>query len=229
MLGVLASAGCDEPEAPELILLGHTPPVAPACQPRAGQVTHSIMDLTLTERYTFHARLINAGPQDITLEQATISFVPPPNISFVPPQNLRVPVQGIIPAGQEATVPIELVPSQIGAQWAAAPEFAPGQRSSLTLLTELELQGSTLGDGKVRTTGTFTFPVRLCGGCLVAYVPGTMGTDEDGSQTCQAQDGASLSLPLVEPCEPGQDFDTDCRLCRVLYGDPELADRVCDP
>ncbi len=232
-VGALALfAGCtgEDSSGLELVLMGHDPPTGSACRSIQSQPVRSVLDLWLTPKYNFHAHMLNRGSDSIILESARLDFVTPAEASFLMPTGLLLPMQGAVRSGQATTIPLNIVPAELGNILLEAPEFVE-RGASITVVARLEVQGSTV-TGQAQSSGEFTFPLEICAGCLVGYVPGSIEANEDGSQTCgpvEGLEGDATSVPLLETCEVGQDFPVDCRICRTLHSDPEMADVVCDP
>lgn len=120
----------------------------------------------------------------------------------VPASGVIFPEPAVGPGLGIATV--TLVPATTGAELAQDLENR-GQRR--TLIAEAKVFGTTLGGLEVES-GTFTYVIEVCEGCLIAFPTEALRL-EDNTLFC---DQESVDENEV-PCRIGQDEGVDCRLC----------------
>lgn len=87
---------------------------------------------------------------------------------------------------------------------------APG--TTKTLISYAKFFGQTLGGTHIES-GEFQFPITVCFGCTVSFPP----SSSDASQplpNCKGTIGGASGGSLAQACVPGQDQNTDCRLCQ---------------
>ena len=95
---------------------------------------------------------------------------------------------------------VVLIPNDVGGDFRDELSFGGGR----TVVAEVRVFGDTLGGAEL-TSGSFTFVIDVCYGCLVTWVED--GLNADGS--CNL----SISEPVIRNgCFFGQDATFDCRL-----------------
>lgn len=106
------------------------------------------------------------------------------------------------------TVAVVLVPNDIGSELRA--DLGYGERR--TLVAEVRVFGDTLGGAEL-TSGSFTFVIDVCDGCLSRAIEDGWSYDEVADQYyCNTM----LSEPIAQNgCLIGQDGTFDCRLCET--------------
>lgn len=84
------------------------------------------------------------------------------------------------------------------------------------VVTNIKVFGNTLGGDKVES-GEFSYPIRLCNGCLVSFG----GTDDPATPDVDCSVAASAEA--TAPCFFGQDEGVSCTSCQGLAAcDPKL-------
>lgn len=131
--------------------------------------------------------------------------VPELEANLTVPESVYVPAAGFLANGSNAVVKFEVVSPLVGKALDADKAFDT-LYSAGYLSAEIVLEGFMTDGTEVHST-PFTYPIKVCRGCLVAY-------DKDPSECC-----TFLSQPLVPPCFPGQDQASSCTVaCDVLRG-----------
>jgi hypothetical protein len=92
-------------------------------------------------------------------------------------------------------------------------------RPERALVASLIVHGRTLG-GNELTTAAFTFPIRVCYGCLVTFPPEAVDPSKKPAVNCQNTQATTAG---VTACLIGQDVAVPCTACR------QTNPSVCDP
>lgn len=138
----------------------------------------------------------------------------------------EVPVSGTIPAANVLLTSFPLVPravsgvQPIGWDWRQRfKEFvaknAVNYSYSERVLLTFEIEGETAG-GATMTSGSVTYPVKVCWGCLLSVLtlPSQIDDPDQVWQTCSSSPGVPEGFDL--PCRPG---NNDPLACNVLCAD----------
>lgn len=104
----------------------------------------------------------------------------------------------------------EVIPEAVG-NWAAG-QLGVNREAALTLIAEIRVFGETTGGQEIES-GTFTYPIRVCYGCLISYPLAAMDLSVD-PPTCSS---SVRDTPASTGCLLGQDAPVDCRLCATSY------------
>lgn len=95
----------------------------------------------------------------------------------------------------------------------------PG-RPERSLVASVVVHGRTLG-GNELVTAPFTFPIRVCYGCLVTFPPEAIDPTVKPAINCKNGQAATSATSLG--CRIGQDTPLPCTACKNINPD------VCDP
>lgn len=88
-----------------------------------------------------------------------------------------------------------------------------GQLPRVVVAT-IRIFGRTLGGTEVES-GDFSFPIRVCNGCLVDYSTGGDPATADPLNCSLSTPAAGGSTTVPNPCTAGQDEATPCQICRL--------------
>lgn len=119
-----------------------------------------------------------------------------------------------IAAGSTASFEVPALPRDVTGYYQGEMDFAVSEGRAppeYSLVAELRLVADG-ASGTVESDG-FSYPIRLCLGCLVEYPPGSDSPALAGPDCC----GDAPSEPA---CQPGQDGPISCADCRV--SSPEI-------
>ncbi len=119
------------------------------------------------------------------------------------PESVFVPTSGFLPNANNAVVSLEVIPPPVGL--ALDVDMAFDKLYSAGIISaEIVMEGYMTDGTEVHST-PFTFPIKVCRGCLVAY-------NMDPPECC-----TFLTQPTYVPCFPGQDESSPCTVaCDVL-------------
>lgn len=191
-------------------------------------VQNQLVDTTVfAERQETDGR-VNVSAIELTRASVTYQFPAGGGLEGLGQQNLAgftTFISGTVnPQGSKA-VPIHLFsPAMV----TALTENLPPRDSENPfpeglVLTRVTLHGTTL-DGSEIESSEFTFPVRVCKGCLLSFpAAAVLG---EGNPNCRNLEGADA---IITECQGflGQDEAYDCRLCRLQK--PIALRNECEP
>lgn len=209
-----------------------------AADPGGTFFSHGVMDLAFSREYwaglLIGNQLVKRGSSEVlrvetsrfraegaevqieTTDGAVVQSFTVPVAGFADPSSGTDPGWGVVTA--------VLIDAGTGNALAANPAFEPGVRSDLVsrVIAVVKVFGRTLGGQEIES-GEFRFPISICYGCLVSFPP--EATDPSATlpqPNCLASTATGGSVEI--PCNLGQDFPVDCRLCRSMGGGS-----LCDP
>jgi len=114
------------------------------------------------------------------------------------PESVYQPASSFIANAVNAVVAIELVPPSVGLALDVDMAFDPIMSAGY-LSVEIVMEGYLTDGTKVHST-PYTFPIKVCRGCLVSY-------DITPDECC-----LNKSSPPYVPCYPGQDEASPCNI-----------------
>lgn len=211
------------------------------------------VDLALAKTYVGHVLVRNKmadinnvqsfGPEDgrvatldVTLREAIVEYSALGPITAELPNREVLPLAGTVTLGAESVLDVPLLNSSALEAIRSAPEFlvtdSQGQvravRTEVTINTKLRFRGVTL-DGREVETNSFTFPVRVCNGCMVSYPAEAMVPGVGGVPQCVQPGPEDEMGALVCPAQAGSDgFFVDCRDCLSSAVD-SIGRSLCQP
>jgi len=186
-------------------------------------LTEGVMDLRFAQSYTAFPIINNIMPASespfvlenhhMYLVGVNLQYTVPPDqgLDALLPDDF-VYTAGFLPVGDETViVPMDVIPAdvvaEIQSEIAADPLFLQWF-NSVRILVHMTIEAQLL-DGRTVLSNEYTFPLKVCNGCLLSSPPQT---------SCCPAGGPPVTGGFLYPCRFGNDEPLDCRACCEVYG-----------
>ena len=217
--------------------------------------SHGTLDLMAQNTYEFFGLVRNLMPQTLAASgnglaelradsstvfvsgaEMSISFDagstgPLKNFALKPSATWYVPATGTVESGLDAIIRFPLITSAIGEQLRTKFKADPNRYTTMQrVVVNVKLEGE-MADGTVIQTGTISYPVDLCWGCLLHLPTAEAGvglkSPEEQYAVCSLKQIASNYVP---PCVIGNDEFLPCAMyCAMCDLEGSCDDRFCPP
>jgi len=185
-------------------------------------LTEGVLDIRFAQSYTAFPvvnNIMEAAESNIVLENhhmylvgVNLEYTVPPDqgLDALLPDDF-VYTAGYLAVGSRLVVPMDVIPpdvvAEIQSEIAADPLFLQWF-NTVRILVHMTIEAQLL-DGRTMLSNEYTFPLKICNGCLLSSPPQT---------SCCPAGGPPVIGDFVYPCRFGNDEPLDCRACCQVFG-----------
>ncbi len=230
-LCAFALGSCGGLDEPPLRILSALQFDQSSCEPILNQqLTHGVMDVGLTNKYTLSLAVDNLSVQDHQIEEVLLRTTAP-ELSFTLPYDVTLPVAQHLPQNSTDALSIEVISPNLGnLMRTQATEFTnqdqqePIKGASVTVVFEFQVISKD-EQQNTHKSPWFSFPMDLCMLCLVDFSDARPPVHPETSSTCQPLE---METNAQRPCRMGSNTTVTCTDC-WNYSIPSDAPILCEP
>ena len=241
---LLTQGGCADNNQSFYVVANGQPDNSCLVSAQEGGPTRSsgVLDLLVGTSYNLYPLLKNVMSSSLTMhgfneadgrleahnvyvKKAIVDLSYDPNImlSDSTAKHREITISGTVGVSGIAAITVELIDAQLVARLnSKIPQRSETEpRPGGGIVADVQIEG-VMGDGTAISSNVFSFPLRVCRGCLLDYP-----LDADNPATTELDCSMQGEVEPVVPCRMGQDEPVDCRLCKRIISQEEQDQ--CEP